>query len=86
MTQKRVSISGEYVWMLVHMPQVFFCSLRNSELPQLPGTRWLQQQPLAFDSCSEAQQGECEENTKGSKAEEFLLISQEYFDQGARIN
>lgn len=55
--------------MLVLVPQVF--SALSVELPQLPGTRWLQQQqPLAFDSCSEAQQGECEENTKGSKAEE----------------
>lgn len=55
--------------MLVFMPQVVFFAL-CIKLPQLPDTRWLQQQPLAFDSCSEAQQGKCGENTKGSKAEE----------------
>lgn len=54
--------------MLVFMPQVF--SALSIKLPQLPGTRWLQQQLLAFDLCLEAQQGECDENTKGSEAEE----------------
>lgn len=58
--------------MLVFMPQFF--SALSIKLPQLPGTRWLQQQPLAFDLCSEAQQGECKENTKGSKAEESSLF------------
>lgn len=47
-----------------------FFSALSLKLPELPGTRWLQQQPLAFDLHSEAQQGECEESTKGSKAEE----------------
>jgi len=34
------------------------CPALSIKLPQLPGTRWLRQQPLALHLCSEAQRAE----------------------------